>query len=169
MNILAFCNSVIVGYGTSSFFEGFINIKNIGKSMIDYILRSSEYESLRAQPPRMRGFVVFAPENDMLVSQEVIHSKLAVSILGNLDDKDIEIYARIADLEKKYVPYWRARSSNDFGTMLEVHRLSQGFINVFLFLEENDPELIKIEKLSGITAAVPLELKLLVAAEREVR
>ncbi len=139
--------------------------------MAGYALRSSEYEDLLAQDPRMRGFVVFAPENGMLVSQEVIRRKKTAVLLGDLDDKDIEIYARIADLERKYVPYWRASSKRDknLGTMLDVHRLSQGFINVFLFMEGNTPELIKIIKESGITSAVPLELRLLAAAEHGVR
>ncbi len=137
--------------------------------MVGYDLRVSEYELLLAQAPRTRGFVVFAPESGVLVSQEAIPRKQANSILGDLDAKDIEIYARIADLERKYVPYWRARSDKDLGTMLDVHRLSQGVINVFLFMEGNTPELIKIKKVSGITSAVPLELRLLAAAEHEVR
>lgn len=131
--------------------------------MMKYILRSKEYENLRAQEPRMRGFVVFAPKDDALVSEGVISRKKAGSILGELDYGDINIYAKIAELERKYVPYWKARSEpgQDFVNMLEVHKTTNGFINVFLFMEEDKPQLYKIETESGITAAMPLELVLL--------
>lgn len=132
--------------------------------MMKYALRSREYENLRAQEHRMRGFVVFAPENGALVSEGIISRKKAGSILGELDEKDEKIYAEITKLEKKYVPYWRANQDDDgksFAYMLEVHQFTNGFINVFLFMEKEIPYLCKIEKKAGITAAIPLEIILI--------
>ena len=59
--------------------------------MVEYALRSTEYECLCAQEPRIRGFVVFEPENGVLVSAEVISRKKAGAILGDLDAEDIKI------------------------------------------------------------------------------
>lgn len=132
-----------------------------------YVLRPSEYESLRAQEPCMRGFVVFAPENGDLVSQEVIPRKHANSILGNPDSEDIKIYAKIAELERKYVPFWRGKSDRDFANMVEIFETTR-LINAFIFMENDRPQLYEIQHKSGITSAVPLELRLLVAAH-EVR
>ena len=138
--------------------------------MAEYTLRQSEYEGLLAQEPRTRGFVVFTPESDTLVSQRIIPRLQADSILGRMDAEDMRIYAEIAKLDRKYVPFWRA--SEDRGqnivNMVEVHRATSGFINVFLFMPQDVPQLYKIERESGITSATALDLRLL-AAEREVR
>jgi hypothetical protein len=97
------------------------------------------------------------------VSEGIIPRKKAGSILGELDYEDIRIYAKIAELERKYIPYWNARGEpgQDFVNMLEVHKATRGFINAFLFVEEDKPQLYKIETEVGITAAIPLELVLL--------
>jgi len=131
-------------------------------SVMQYVLRSSEYELLFAQESGMRGFVVFVPEKGALASQKVISRKQADSILGDLDSEDVRIYAEIAKLESKYVPYWRGHyeGSKHFANLLEVHRTSHGFLNVFLFMEKDIPQLYKIVKQSGITSAIPLELML---------
>ncbi len=138
--------------------------------MVGYALRQSEYEGLLAQEPRTRGFVVFAPESGMLVSQQVIPRKQANSILGGMDAEDIKLYAKIAELERKYVPFWRANEGRgqNLADMVAAHQATGGLLNVFLFMQESMPELYKIERKSGITSATALDLRLL-AAEHEVR